>query len=435
MNAIYLNPIFYSPSSHRYDSLDYFEIDPHLGGGEALSRLTDEMHKRGMRLMLDISINHTSSDAKWFNKSGAFYDKSQGAYHNPESKEREFYFIREDGSYDMWAGVPTMPKLNFGSEELRDTIYRDGNSVLKKWLKKPYDIDGWRFDVADCLARNEELDVHEEVLREIRSHLKEEKQDVYLLAEDWVDCSADLQGDRWDSTMNYFGCGRPIREFVGEDDLVESRWPWLKGLKQGMNAEQLAARICQFLGRMPGAVAYQMFNLLDSHDVPRLHNNENIDDKAVEAAVLMMFTLPGAVNVYYGDEVAIDGKTDAVEFARYPMDWEWQNKENARERFAYYQKLCKLKTTNEALTDGGFQILCADKQVLAYARFSDKQMLVTICSMDNEQTKVMLPIGDYGFGGEQVTEILGKDVTLEMTDGILVVHVPARESLLLALCK
>ena len=175
------------------------------------------------------------------------------------------------------------------------------------------------------------------------------------------------------------------------------------------------------------------FNLVTSAD--KDINNENIDDKAVEAAVLMMFTLPGAVNVYYGDEVAIDGKTDAVEFARYPMDWEWQNKENARERFAYYQKLCKLKTTNEALTDGGFQILCADKQVLAYARFSDKQMLVTICSMDNEQTKVMLPIGDYGFGGEQVTEILGKDVTLEMTDGILVVHVPARESLLLALCK
>ena len=435
VNAIYLNPIFYSPSSHRYDSLDYFQIDPHLGGDEALSKLTDEMHKRGMRLMLDISINHTSSDAKWFNKSGAFYDKSQGAYHNPDCEEREFYFIREDGSYDMWAGVPTMPKLNFGSAKLRDTIYRDSTSVLKKWLTPPYDIDGWRFDVADCLARNEELDVHEEVLREIRSHLKEQKSDVYLLAEDWVDCSADLQGDRWDSTMNYFGCGRPVREFVGEDDLVESRWAQLRGLKGQMTAAQLSERICQFLGRMPGAVAYQMFNLLDSHDVPRLHNNEKIDDKAVEVAVLMMFTLPGTVNVYYGDEVAIAGKTDAVEFARYPMDWEWESKGKARERFAFYQKLCELKTTNEALGDGSFQVLFDEGKVLAYARFTDEQMLITICSMEEESKDIQLRIGDYGFGGKQVTEMLGKDMAVEEKGGVLTVHVPAKESFLLQLKK
>lgn len=433
VNAIYINPIFYSPSSHRYDSLDYFEIDAHLGGDEALTRLTDELHKRGMRLMVDISINHTSSDAKWFNKSGEFYDTSLGAYHNPDSEESEFYFIRKDGTYSMWAGVPTMPKLNYSSGRLRDVIYRDEKSVLQKWLKPPYNIDGWRFDVADCLARNEDVDVHEEVLREIRTYLKREKEDVFLLAEDWVDCSDDLQGDRWDSTMNYFGCGRPVRQFVGESDLVESRWPELRELNTGMSGEQLAERICQFLGKLPGAVAYQMFNLLDSHDVPRLHNNEKIDDAAVKMAVLMMFTLPGTANVYYGDEVNIDGKTDAVEFARYPMDWQWQEKEKSREWFAYYQKLCRIKTTSEALAEGSFQILFAKEKVIAYARFTNREMLITICSMEETEKRVLLPISDYGFDPTQVEELLGREFSRVKTSEGMEVVVPAKGSFLLSI--
>lgn len=433
VNAVYLNPIFRSPSSHRYDSLDYFEIDSHLGGDEALEKLTEELHKRGMRLMLDISVNHTSSDALWFNKSGEFYDASLGAYHNPDSKEAEYYFIRDNGTYSMWAGVPTMPKLNYGSQELREIIYKSEKSVLQKWLKPPYNIDGWRFDVADCMGRNEELDVHEELLREIRTYLKKTKSDVFLLAEDWVDCSDELQGDRWDSTMNYFGCGRPVRQFAGESDLVESRWSDLRALNTGMTAKQMAERICQFLGKLPGAVAYQMFNLLDSHDVPRLHNNEKIDDAAVENAVLMMFTLPGTTNVYYGDEVALDGKTDAVEFARYPMDWEWQAKDKARERFAYYQKLCKLKTSSETLAEGGFQILFAEEKTLAYARFTDKEMLVTICSMDENETKVTLPICEYGFEGEEVTELLGREIAWTKVSQGIQVTVPSKGSYLISL--
>ena len=433
VNAIYLNPIFRSPSSHRYDSLDYFEIDPHLGGDEALAKLTEELHKRDMRLMLDISVNHTSSDALWFNKSGEFYDTSLGAYHNSDSKEAEYYFINDDGTYSMWAGILTMPKLNYGSQELRDIIYKSEKSVLQKWLKPPYNIDGWRFDVADCMGRNEVLDVHEELLREIRTYLKETKSDVFLLAEDWVDCSDDLQGDRWDSTMNYFGCGRPVRQFVGESDLVESRWSQLRELNTGMSAEQMAERICQFLGKLPGAVAYQMFNLFDSHDVPRLHNNEKIDDAAVENAVLLMFTLPGTTNVYYGDEVAIDGKIDVIEFARYPMDWEWQTKEKAKDRFAYYQKLCRIKTSSETLAEGSFQILYAKDRTLAFGRFTDKEMLVTISSMDAHESKVYLPLAEYGFAGKEAKELLGKEVKWTMTPEGMEVSVPAKGCCLLSI--
>jgi alpha-glucosidase len=200
-----------------------------------------------------------------------------------------------------------------------------------------------------------------------------------------------------------------------------------------MSAEQVAERICQFLGKLPGAVAYQMFNLFDSHDVPRLHNNEMIDDAAVENAILLMFTLPGTTNVYYGDEVAIDGKIDVVEFARYPMDWDWQIKEKAKERFAYYQKLCRIKTSSEALAEGSFQILYAKDKTLAFGRFTDKEMLVTISSMDAHESKVYLPLAEYGFAGKEAKELLGKEVEWTMTSEGMEVSVPAKGCCLLSI--
>ena len=436
VNAIYLNPIFLSPSVHRYDSLDYFAIDPHLGGDEALERLTSELHKRGMRLLLDISINHTSSDAKWFNKSGDFYDRSIGAYHNPDAPEREFYFIDEDNSYDKWMGVETMPKLNFASGKLRDIIYRDGDSVLKKWLKAPYNIDGWRFDVADCLARNQEVDVHAEVLEEIRTYLKAEKGEAYLLAEDWVDCSEDLQGDRWDSTMNYYGCARPVREFVGEPDLMLGRFNDLRNARSKMTAGQLGQRIRQFYGKLPSAIQLQMFNLLDSHDVPRLHNNPAISKEEVETAILLMFTLPGTVNVYYGDEIALDGGIEVIEYARYPMDWSTEKSEEAKTRFAYYQKLCVLKKSKEALKDGGFAILSEEGYTFAFARFTTSEMLVTISSTDDKVSEVLLNMENLGFAKTVPTvDYFGKELQCEMVEEGVKISVPPHTSYLIIVEK
>ncbi len=432
VNAIYLNPIFLSPSVHKYDSLDYFQIDPHFGGNEALERLTKELHKRNMKLMLDISINHTSSDAVWFNKSSTFYDKTKGAYHNLDAAEREFYFLDDQNQYDTWVGVETMPKLNYRSERLRDLIYRRRDSVLKKWLLQPYNIDGWRFDVAECLARNETVDVHGEVLEEIRKHLKSEKKETYLLAEDWVDCSDDLQGERWDATMNYFGCARPIREFVGETDLFLARDEELGKNRSRMTARQLASRIRQFYGKLPGVIQYQMFNLLDSHDVARLHNNSQIKRQDYETAVKLMFTLPGTTNVYYGDEVALAGNIDAVEYCRNPMDWDWECKEEARERFAFYQKLIRLKRTSAALKDGGFQILSEEGYVLSYARFTEDELLVVIASVDEEEQDIRIPIEYFGFEKDVILgEIFSSPISIRRVGDGVIVHVPAHTSYVL----
>lgn len=276
INAIYLNPIFKSPTMHKYDALDYFEIDPTLGGDEAFIELSKEIHKRGMKVILDISINHTSSSAKWFNKDGEFYDKSIGAYNNPDSEYREFYFIEDNGSYYKWNGVDTMPVLNYGSQKLRDIIYKDENSVIKKYLKEPYNIDGWRFDVADVMARNEKLNVYYEVWEEINEAVKSVNKNALILSEEWQDAPEMYNGKRWDSTMNYFGSNLPIREFAGEIDVFTRRNEKLSILKPYFSAENLKERILQTMVNQADMINYQMFNLVNSHDITRLNNNPEI---------------------------------------------------------------------------------------------------------------------------------------------------------------
>jgi len=434
VNAIYLNPIFVSTSVHKYDSLDYFHIDPHLGGDKALERLTRELHKRGMRLMLDISINHTSSSSKWFNMSNEFYEPFVGAYQNPKSKERDYYFFDEENHYDAWCGVKTMPKLNYASNQLRNQIYGNKNSVLKKWVHEPYQIDGWRFDVADCLARNEFVDVHTEVLREIRESLKTEKEDIYLLAEDWADCSEDLKGDAWDSTMNYYGFTRPIREFVGELDLFHARNEVLRTVSAPLTAKQLSKRILQFYAKLPSAIQHQMFNLIDSHDVSRLHNNPKIQPQDYKAAVIMQFTLPGTPSVYYGDEILLDGRIDTVEGCRYPMDWEMKQDAMVSENFNLYRKLALLKRNSSTLHDGGFMVLSEEGFCFSYVRFTEEEIIIAICSVDSNEGSVALPIKNLGlqtFSEEK--DYFGTSIKSCLKEGYVAITVDPHQSYLFVL--
>ncbi len=432
VNGIYLNPIFLSPSIHKYDALDYFHIDPHLGGDEALIALIAEMHKRGMKLLLDISINHTSSAAKWFNKDSEFFPKEEGAYNNPSSPYRSFYFFGDGNSYASWFGVPTMPQLNYTSSRLRDIIYRGKDSVLKKWLLPPYGIDGWRFDVADCMARNEQADVHEEVLREIRTELKAVKKDAYLVAEEWADCSVDLQGDRWDATMNYFGCARPLREFAGAKDLYNERNQILRAVDSRLSAAQLARRICQFYARLPGAIQQQQFNLLDSHDVVRLHNIPSVRKEALRAALIMQFTLPGCPSIYYGDEILLAGSERSIDACRYPFNWQWEQNADAVAMRNFYRKLIALRLSEQALREGSFSVLGAEGLVIAFARFTRKEACFVICSLEDEPQTVCLPLAHYGILPAPVTaDCFGSKVESVVKDGALDVIVPPQTSYLL----
>ena len=413
VTAIYLNPIFLSPTIHKYDSLDYFVIDPHLGGEEGLIKLSEEVHKRGMKIVLDISINHTSSEAKWFNK------------------RREFYFIDSNGEYDTWADVSTMPKLNYGSENLRKIIYKDDYSVLKKWIKPPFSIDGWRFDVADCMARNEKGDFYHEVWREIRRELKSINPELLLLAEDWSDCSEMLQGEEWDSAMNYFGVGRPIREFTGETDLFLARNTDLNKVNHSLSANGLKERILQFYTRLPTVIEGQMFNLIDSHDIDRLHNNPNISVKRLIGAVMTAFGLPGVFSIYYGDEKYLEGECGINEGCRYSMDWE-RKEGRETEIFSLYKKLGNLKKDSELLHSGSFKVLYAEGEVFAFTRFDRKECMLFIWSKSEKEERLRLDMEEFGIekSGLEMEVILGEEKGIEKNKNIVEVLLKPEDSML-----
>lgn len=432
VTAVYLNPIFVSPSVHKYDCIDFYHVDPHLGGDEALVRLAEELHKRKMKLILDISINHTSSAGEWFNRDNEFYEKEVGAYQNKDAKEREFYFFNEENHYDTWVGVQTMPKLNYTSGELRDRIYKAYDSVLKKWIHAPYCIDGWRFDVADCMARNEIVDLYHEVWRELRKELKKEKPNLLILAEDWSDCSEMFQGEEWDSAMNYFGCTRPIREFLGETDLFHVRNDILRKIPVRMSATQLKNRILSYYSRIPYSISNQLYNLLNSHDIARLYNNEQIHKKEYHGAVMMLFTLPGTPSIYYGDEILLNGRISDNEGFRFPMDWSKELDEDRRNNYQLYQKLAFLRQSSEALSDGGFQVVYEEGYVFAYARFTETELIFVICSTNSLEQKIALPLKFFGISFLSIQEdYFGEEIHAEAEKGMLKLTVPAHQSYLL----
>ena len=425
VTALYLNPIFYAATIHKYDCLDYFKVDPHFGGNQALIDLVEELHKNDMRIILDVSINHTGSAHKWFNKEGIFFDKSIGAYNNPDALERDYYFFGENNSYKAWWDVDTLPTLNYTSEALRDILYRGEDSLVKHWLKPPFHTDGWRFDVADVMARNDEHQLHHEVWPELVESIKSTKSDAYIVAEEWGDCSEFLQGNEWDTPMNYFGCARPVREYVGEHDLFLVREASVRKTKPNQSAKALGRRIRQHFGKIPFQLQQVQFNLLDSHDASRLHNNPRISWEAVKVAVTLLFTLPGAPSIYYGDEAGIDGRLDSNEGFRYPMPWEKQYQTDAP--YKTYQTLAQMKQNKEAFSEGGFKLLLEEGKVFAFARFTDRQLYFVVTSMEERNREIRIPYDIFGVSQvEELEEIFGEQISYQDEEGSIVMQMPGK---------
>jgi len=396
VTALYLNPIFRSATSHRYDCLDYFHVDDHLGGDEALARLSAALHRAGIRLMVDVSINHTGTAHRWFNKEGTFFPTTEGAYHNPGAPERGYYFFGPGNQYHPWAGVETLPTLNYTNPELRDILYRRPDSVVQKWLRPPYSIDAWRFDVANDMAKKDEVDLSHEVWREIRQTMAATAPEAYLLAEHWTDSSAYLQGGEWDSAMNYYGSARPLRRFLGLPELFLQKFPGSNQALAPLSAPALARWITGHLSRLPWVHQAAQFNLLGSHDTDRVHNHPSVTPGRYAVAAVLLFTLPGAPNIYYGDEVGLDGRLDSNEGFRYPMEWDptrW------KPSFVHlYRTLARLKGESKALHDGGFRILYAEGRTIAWLRFTPDEAVLAVASMEGRPNRIRVPLGLAGLG-------------------------------------
>lgn len=428
VNGLYVNPIFSAATVHKYDCMDYFHVDKHLGGDEALAQLCETLHEKEMKLILDISINHTGMAHKWFNREGTIFPKEEGAYANPDCLEREFYYFEEDGTYGCYANVPTLPKLNYGSARLRDILYQGKDSVLRKWLKPPYNIDGWRFDVAATTGQYKKDHYQHEIWPKIRNAIKETKEKAYILAEDWNDGSEYLQGNEWDAIMNFFGCGRPVRDYVGQLDFRHRRKEKLRCVKPNPSAKALAERIQSFFGKLPFVIQENQFNMLDCHDISRLHNHWEISFAQYEMAVYLLYILPGCVCIYYGDEIGLPGRTDSSEGCRYPMDWRVDYTENPY--FKLYQSMNRIKQRSRALRTGSFKILSTEGAVFACARFNREEVYLVVTSMEERERKwIELPIpifGDKFYMAD--TDIKGEKLSYEkQEDGSVWLEVPPRK--------
>ena len=453
VTALYLNPIFRAPSVHKYDCVDYEAVDPHLGGDPALAALSEELHANGMRLILDISINHTGTEHKWFNRDCTFFPADTGAFHNPDSRERSYYLFGENDSYASWRNVSSLPQLNYRSRELREKLYLSEDSVLRKWLKPPYRIDGWRFDVADVMAKYDTLQLDHEVWQEIRESIRETSPQAYILAEDWTDCSAYLQGEEWDSPMNYHSCSRVLRAFLGVIDPVLDHTPGLPKTCFRLTGPQVREQIRSFLALLPFALQQNLFNLLDSHDVDRLHNHPEVDPEEYRGAVIAQFTLPGTPSVYYGDEAGIDGWIDSIEGCRFPMPW--GSGFEAGETYRFYRRLAHLRQDHPVFSDGSFCFLYAEGQIFSFARFDSQECWITILSTETEDRWIDLPVGMLGICGTpgiydtpgthdtpeihdtpsgKITDIFGRQLAAADSEpGILRLLIPAHAAFLFSL--
>ena len=366
VSAVYLNPIGCSRTTHRYDCTDYFHIDPKLGGDEGYAKMLRVLHEAGIRVITDISINHTGTDHPWFKSA------LEGG------PEEEFYYRNRRGGFDCWYNVKTLPQLNYNSARLRDLIYRNGASVLQKFLKEPFRQDGWRLDVATSVGNHKDEKMCHEVWKEVRSALKAVNPQTYLVGEDWDDPEEYLKGDQWDASMNYAGCSRPLRRWMGERD----RFFWLADNKPGKvppyTARQLRCHLESHLKALEGQMVFQQMNLIDSHDIPRLHCHKEVFDRNLyKGAVMMQFLLPGMPCIYYGDEIGIDGPMGSVENCRYPMVWNQDSWD--MDLHGFYVSLGRLREEfKPALSEGQWEFGYCDDEVLEFRRQSLNQKVVLV---------------------------------------------------------
>ncbi len=361
VNALYLNPVFPARSSHRYDATTFDHVDPLLGGDEALSALVTACHRRDIKVIGDLTVNHTGNHHEWF----------EAAERDAGSDEATYYTFRHHpDDYVAWFDVPSLPKLDLRQPGLRRRLLDGPESVVARYLGAPFDLDGWRVDVANMAGRLGAVDVNHEVARLMRATMAAAKPDTWLLAEHAHDAHLDLGGQGWHGTMSYAGFTRPVwcwlgaaqpdRTFLG----VPAAVPHLGGPAVVATMEAFAA-IVPWRSRAASMV------LLDSHDTARFRSICG-DPRLVEVGIGLQATLPGVPSTFAGDEVGVEG-TD-TNLARGPMPWDEAGWDHAL--LAVHQGLVALRRHEHALRHGGLRWVHVDDDVLVFERESQQQRLL-----------------------------------------------------------
>jgi alpha-glucosidase len=347
-NVIYLTPIFPAGSTHRYDSTTFDRVDPLLGGDEALASLTRAAHARGMRVVSDLTTNHTGDRHEWF-----------------VGGERELYLFDENGDYESWWGFKSLPKLNWRSPELRRRL----QDVARRWQEPPWRLDGWRVDVANMSGRTGATDLNGDVSRTLRDAVKP---DTLLVAEHFHDFRPDVAA--WHGAMNYAGFSRPV-------------WTWLRGDFEvpyfglpipmpRLDGERAAATMRAFRAGVPWEFALHSWTILDSHDVPRFRTIAGSRDRQLVGVGLQM-TTPGVPMIFAGDELGLEGAWG--EDARRTMPWDRPGSWDTA-LLDEYRRLISLRRSHEALSRGGIRFAYVDGDVIAYLRETRGERLLCLAS-------------------------------------------------------
>jgi len=444
VEVIYFNPLFVSPSNHKYDTQDYEHIDPHLtviaeDGGEGLAAeaqgkpnarrhqkrgadpknlaasdrffaaFTEEAHRFGFRILLDGVFNHCGSFHKWLDREKIYAKQGSyapGAYLERESPYHDYFVFMDDRekawpdnrSYDGWWNNDTLPKLNYeASEELAERILRVG----EKWLSPPYRADGWRLDVAADLGHTQ--DYNHSFWKRFRARVKAARRDALILAEHYGNPSSWLNGREWDSVMNYDGFMEPVSWFLtGMEKHSDGKDPSLRG-----DGARFWDMMSLAIAKLPEPSLHTAMNQLSNHDHSRFLTRTNgvvgrlaelgsaaaengVQLSVMRQAALMLFTWPGAPTLYYGDEVGVCGFTDPDSRRSYP--WGHEN----LELLEYHRYLSKLHRNSQALRRGSLVPLLMERDLVCYGRVYGREQVLIFVYTGQEDRLLRLPYWKLG---------------------------------------
>lgn len=419
ITGIYMTPIFEAESNHKYDILNFFHVDKHFGGDEALAELREESRKRNMTIMMDITPNHCSYNHPWVTN---FKDNIDG------DTSEFFYYDEENDTFETWLGVPSLIKLNYSSQKLRDVMYRSENSAIRKWLEAPYSIDAWRLDVANMTGNQDSDQLDHEVWRELRQHARESNPDAYLLGEYFQDGTAHIQGDELDASMNYQGFNIPMRRWLvpPAKQVIQTDSPY--AYKPSIPAEIMAEQWQVFMSTISYPIALQQFNQLDSHDTTRVLHETFGDKKLVKLGTALMLGFPGVPCIYYGTEIGLDGAGDPDNRRCMP----WDENDWDKDMLAYFQKIIAIRKESDAMKNGGFKVLLAEGDVIAFARESSKQTMIVLGSRGDNLEDVAIDVTQIGCeDGSSFTDLIGNQ-QFSVSDGNLNISMAHGQTLYLA---
>lgn len=373
-NGIYFTPIFPAGSTHRYDAKSFDEVDPLLGGNAALLRLQKKAQARGIHLMGDLTTNHCGRKHSWIQKALA----------NKKSKERAFFYWDKKikHGYEGWWGLASLPKLNYNSEKLRDLMYSGKNSIIKKWLRRPYSLSGWRIDVGNMTGRYRGEDINREVVLGIRRAVEETNPDAWLVAENADHFPSDLDGFGWHGTMNYNGFMRPIWGWLKNKPDVEAGFFGVPVDVPRFSGREMVAAMREFSSIIPWRNFVSSMLLLDSHDTARFRNVVGGDAKYHLAGMGLLLTYPGVPSIFAGDEIGLQGAWG--EDARRTIDWSGSNWDKAF--FEEVQKLVKIRRKSHALAHGGLRWILVEDEVIAFIRESTRETILVAITRSALQT-------------------------------------------------